>query len=149
MGGASNAKKHQFPSIVQVVWRSCSGDQVNGEEDCPTVRCGGSFINYVSILTAAHCVSNRYDGGRNADIDEVKVVAGTIHRIEEFELFLNIFLMEDCFPTFCQTHEFPGTSPKYRIPLPRITDGGRASHQSSKVLRFNCLLLLRARLLNW
>ena len=89
MGGAVDAMKYQFPFIVQVVWRSCSGDQVIGEEDCLTVRCGGSFVNDDTILTAAQCVSNRYNGGINADIDEVKVVAGTIHRIEEFEIFRN------------------------------------------------------------
>ena len=90
MGGAVDAMKYQFPFIVQVVWRSCSGDRVIGDRDCPAVRCGGSFVNDDTILTAAQCVSNRYNGGSNADIEEVKVVAGTIYRIEDFEVFRNL-----------------------------------------------------------
>ena len=90
MGGAVDAMKHQFPFIVQVVWRSCSGNPSIQDGDCPAVRCGGSFVNDDTILTAAQCVSNRYNGGSNADIEEVKVVAGTIYRIEDFEVFRNL-----------------------------------------------------------
>ena len=90
MGGAVDAMKHQFPFIVQVVWRSRSGNPSIQDGDCPAVRCGGSFVNDDTILTAAQCVSNRYNGGSNADIEEVKVVAGTIYRIEDFEVFRNL-----------------------------------------------------------